>query len=128
MKFHVAVLCLSLILFCAAGYAQDFVRIEAEDPEDSEDMNNPRFDDNYPDSHATNGWAVEGFDRSGQWIEVRLDHSEFPGGEPMWFTFTMHSAVQLDSIVTYYMDIKIEGMSEIMASDTLITPPGLGAT
>lgn len=128
MKFYVAVLCLLLISSCATAYAQDYIRIEAESPFDYEDMDNPLFDANFPDSHTFNGWAVKGFDRPGQWIEVELDENEFPGGEPMWFTLTMHSAVKLDSIVTYYIDFKVAGMSEIVASDTIITPPGLGAT
>jgi hypothetical protein len=128
MKFHAVILCLSLIVSCAAGYAQDYIRVEVDGPVDFEDMDNPRFDANFADSHTSNGWAVEGFDRPGQWIEVRLEESKFPGGEPMWFTLTMHSAVRLDSIVTYYIDFKVEGISEVVASDTIITPPGLSPT
>jgi hypothetical protein len=123
MKRQAGLLFLVLILCCGTVFADDeTVRVEAETLFAFEDMDNPAFDRNYTDSHASGGKTVRGFDRPGQWIEIY-----FEALEPMTFIFSVRSAGLIGLIRTYYVDFMDTNSRATLVSDTLITPEGQGA-
>jgi hypothetical protein len=65
------ILCLILLLVAGSGAAASTIRLEAENLVASYSITTPIT--MVPCGFASNGYAIEGFDEQGEWIELRFE-------------------------------------------------------
>ncbi|MBU1700850.1 MAG: hypothetical protein KJ970_09735 [Candidatus Eisenbacteria bacterium] len=117
--FFLAALPLCLLIAMTASAQELPLRIEAESLIDYEDLDNPLFCPDWPDMHASNLLAVDGFNRPGQWCDYELMVEQ-----PICFVDYIGSAGSLGLIREYYISYRTYE-HEILVTDTLVTIPGL---
>ncbi|MBD3334754.1 MAG: hypothetical protein GF355_04505 [Candidatus Eisenbacteria bacterium] len=111
-------------MLAAAGWQTapaETIRFEAENVFDCDDQDYPLFQYPYPDGNASGGYAVEGFDRVDMWIELEMTNDE-----EFCFVHAIHSAGEEGLVRTYEVKYLNYFTYEVVAVDTLVTPPGLG--
>lgn len=74
-------------------------------------------------SAASGGYAVDGLDREGEWIQLALELSE-----GLCFVDSLRSAGSLGTVRTYAIHIERASPSYLWAADTVSTIPGSGIT
>lgn len=121
MKPHVTLVLLLLLLLAAGAFAEETIRIEAEDFTNYDPMGSGSFRRD-TDSHASNNASVQEFNIPGQWIEVafHLD-SDFCFETGIW------SAGEIGLVRTWYVEYRFQHNQVVVGADTLITPEGQGA-
>jgi hypothetical protein len=102
--------------------SSETLRLEAEDLIDSHNISGG---DIYIRgcSAASEGYAVDGLDREGEWIQLALDLTE-----GFCFVDSVRSAGSLGTVRTYSIHFEKTSTANLWAADTVTTLPGAGIT